>query len=116
MTAQNRDIQEVWRKVELVDDLYGRMRDHYNTFVKKDPSTKNVKIMEPSSFISNPKDLLEQAYHPDYLEKLVRLQAPLDARIDKLTHRLMTLQEFKRIRSQNSVKTISASPSSQNEN
>jgi len=44
-----------------------------------------------------PKTLAEQAYHPDYLEKLVRLEASIDARIDKLLQRLTSLKEYKRI-------------------
>src|SRR5262249_10545869 len=66
ITAQDRDMQEIWRKVELVNDLFDRLSKDYFAFVKKEPSTK--KLLTPNAFIANPTDLLEQAYHPDYLE------------------------------------------------
>ena len=57
----------------------------------------------------NPSTLVEQAYHPDYLEKLVRLEASIDARIDKILQRLMTLKEYKRIvRESRPLKNISS--------
>ena len=72
-------------------------------------------------YIQNPAMLIEQAYHPDYLEKLVRLEASIDARIDKILQRLMSLKEYKRIaKEMRSAKKISspaiAPPSPNGEN
>jgi hypothetical protein len=36
-------------------------------------------------------------YSPEYLEPLVRLEAMIDARIDKALARLLSLKEYKRI-------------------
>ena len=41
------------------------------------------------------KNPITEAYHPDYLEKIVRLEASIDARIDKALQRLVTLKEYK---------------------
>jgi hypothetical protein len=42
-------------------------------------------------------DLLSRTYSPEYLEPLVRLEAMIDARIDKALARLLSLKEYKRI-------------------
>jgi hypothetical protein len=42
-------------------------------------------------------DLLGRTYSPEYLEPLVRLEAMIDARIDKALARLLSLKEYKRI-------------------
>jgi histone H3/H4 len=39
----------------------------------------------------------EQAYMPEYLERVIKYEAALDARIDKLLGRLVNLKEYKRV-------------------
>jgi hypothetical protein len=39
----------------------------------------------------------EQAYSPEYLERLLKCEAALDSRIDKLLGRLASLKEYKRV-------------------
>jgi hypothetical protein len=46
---------------------------------------------------------LDQAYEPESLERIVRLEAALDARIDKTVARLVNLKEYKRLASLNPV-------------
>jgi hypothetical protein len=48
-------------------------------------------------YIGNASIAIEQSYNPDYLDKITRLEALLDARIDKILQRLVSTKEFKRI-------------------
>jgi hypothetical protein len=43
-------------------------------------------------------DSLRRTYTPEYLEPIIRLEAMIDARIDKALARLVSLQEYKRVR------------------
>ena len=43
-------------------------------------------------------DSLRRTYSPEYLEPIIRLEAQIDARIDKALARLVSLQEYKRVR------------------
>jgi hypothetical protein len=45
----------------------------------------------------NQTQILDQPYEPEVLEKIVRLEAALDARIDKTVARLVNLKEYKRL-------------------
>jgi hypothetical protein len=58
-----------------------------------------------------PSTAYEKAYSSAELEKLTRLEAMLDARIDKLIARLVRLQEYKRL-SATPIKVVEHSPSS----
>lgn len=51
----------------------------------------------------NRTQILDQAYEPESLERIVRLEAALDARIDKTVARLVNLKEYKRLAGLNSV-------------
>jgi hypothetical protein len=116
MTASDPNSMEIYRKIETVHDLF--IRCHADVYQKAfdkvyrrnpgvDPNEPGVTFSEVYS--RNPSTLIEQAYHPDYLEKLVRLEASIDARIDKLLQRLMTLKEYKRLAKQaRSTKNISS--------
>jgi hypothetical protein len=55
----------------------------------------NVKFREV--FEMDPNTLIDQAYHPDYLAKLVQIEASIDARIDKILRRLLDIKEYKAI-------------------
>ena len=52
---------------------------------------------------------VEAVYCPSYLERIVRLEASLDARIDKTLSRLSAIKEYKRLAKENAPKQI-ASP------
>jgi hypothetical protein len=43
-------------------------------------------------------DSLRRTYSPEYLEPIIRLEAMIDARIDKALARLVSLQEYKRVK------------------
>jgi hypothetical protein len=116
MTASNPDTQKIYRAIETVNDLYSKtiMSVYQKVFDKLYRKKPDVDMNEPGvrfadAYSLNPSTLVEQAYHPDYLEKLVRLEASIDARIDKLLQRLMSLKEYKRIvRESRPIKNISS--------
>jgi hypothetical protein len=45
----------------------------------------------------NAEDSLRRTYSPEYLEPIIRLEAMIDARIDKALGRLVNLKEYKRL-------------------
>jgi len=111
MTAADKDSQDIYRKVEVVHDnfkkfhgpLYGKV---FNRLFQKNPKVHDKNA--PDAYIERPELFAEQAYHPDYLEKLVRLEASIDTRIDKLLQRLTSIKEYKRL-ARESTKTIPSS-------
>ena len=114
MTATDKDSQKVWKKVEAVHDIFNKFHKPlygkiFDTLYQKNPKVADPN--DPGAFIQRPETLVEQAYHPDYLEKLLRLEASIDARIDKLLQRLVTLQEYKRFNKETSTKKIPSSSS-----
>jgi hypothetical protein len=56
----------------------------------------------------NAEDSLRRAYSPEYLEPIIRLEAMIDARIDKALTRLVNLKEYKRLAATYSPPLISA--------
>lgn len=52
----------------------------------------------------------EQQYQPEYLERALRFETALDARIDKLLGRLVNLKEYKRVSGTNKLPPIAMSP------
>ena len=105
MNASNPQTLEIYRTIETVHELYFKnclpvYQKAFDKLYRKkpnapDPNQPGVKLSDV--YDENPATLIEQAYHPDYLEKLVRLEASIDARIDKILHRLMAMKEYKRI-------------------
>jgi hypothetical protein len=49
----------------------------------------------------NRKEIFDQAYLPEFLEKIIGLEAALDARIDKTVARLVNLKEYKKLAGSN---------------
>jgi hypothetical protein len=92
MTAQDKDSREIKATVEQM------FMDYKPLYTKLKERLKD-----------KPRTLAEQAYYPEYLEKLMKLEASIDTRIDKLLQRLVTLQEYRRL---NETKTIAAPVSS----
>lgn len=116
MTASDPNTLDIYRAIEAVNDMFFRnhAKVYQKAFDKVYRRNPGVDRNEPGvtfseAYSQNPSTLIEQAYHPDYLEKLVRLEASIDARIDKLLQRLMTLKEYKRLAKQaRSTKNISS--------
>ncbi len=118
MKASNPDIEKIRGDIQTVYDLFFKQTSVYqkafDKVYQKRPGAPDY-MTEPGvtfsdAYIRNPATLIEQAYHPDYLEKLVRIEASIDARIDKILQRLMTLKEYKRIAKEvRSTKRISSS-------
>ena len=109
MTATDKDSQEIYRKVEGVQDIFEKFHRPLYGKVFEKAYRRNPKVLdenEPKAYIRNPETLVEQAYHPDYLEKLVRVEASIDARIDKLLQRLMTFKEYKRLANADTTRAI----------
>jgi hypothetical protein len=57
----------------------------------------------------NARKSFEQAYLPDYNDAILKYEAALDSRIDKLLGRLVNLKEYKRVYGANKL-PMSASP------
>jgi hypothetical protein len=109
MTASDKDRREINDTVKQMHmdftPLYKKLLERLK---QKNPDIDNPK--HPKAYIDRPRTLAEQAYHPEYLEKVLKLEASIDTRIDKTLHRLVTLQEYRRL---NETKKIAASASSQ---
>jgi hypothetical protein len=58
---------------------------------------------------SSAEDSLRRTYSPEYLEPIIRLEAMIDARIDKALARLVSIKEYKRMRATYSPPTAEAS-------
>jgi hypothetical protein len=98
MTAEDKDSQEIYRKIETIQSMYQKhnmtiYKQAFDMVLQPHPDSTG----EPDKFIKNTnRHLVEQVYHPEYLEKFVRLEALIDARIDKMMQRIMTLKEYQR--------------------
>jgi deoxyribodipyrimidine photolyase len=109
MTAPDKDSREINDTVkQMYMDYMPLYKKLLERLKQKNPDITNPN--HPKPYIDRPRTLAEQAYYPDYLEKLMKLEASIDTRIDKLLHRLVTLQEYRRL---NETKTIAAPASSQ---
>ena len=105
MTASNPQTLEIYRSIETIHELYSKnslpvYQKAFDKLYRKkpnapDPNARGVNFSDV--YDENSATLIAQAYHPDYLAKLVRLEASIDARIDKILHRLMAMKEYKRI-------------------
>jgi hypothetical protein len=63
--------------------------------VEKDFTTP---LIETFDLRPGAEDSLHRTYSPEYLEPIIRLEAMIDARIDKALARLVSLQEYERVR------------------
>jgi hypothetical protein len=75
-----------------------------------------VPLIEAFKDRPNAEDSLRRIYSPEYLEPIIRLEAMIDARIDKALGRLVNLKEYKRLAATYGPRLLStdASTSSQN--
>jgi hypothetical protein len=106
LTALDKDSREI---NETVKQMYMDYMPLYKKLLER-LKQKNPDVNHPKAYIDRPRTLAEQAYYPEYLEKLMKLEASIDSRIDKLLQRLVTLKEYKRL---NETKTIEAPSTSQ---
>ena len=56
-----------------------------------------IPLIEAFKDRPNAEDSLRRTYSPEYLELIIRLEAMIDARIDKALGRLVNLKEYKRL-------------------
>jgi hypothetical protein len=63
--------------------------------VSKNFTTPLIDALEAEPSVA---DSFRRTYSPEYLEPIIRLEAMIDARIDKALARLVSLQEYKRMR------------------
>ena len=105
MKATDTDTHKIFREVEGMQQTFNLLMPIYQRVYDQNP--KKPAGNASSADASTP-NAIDHAYHPDHLEKLVRLEASIDARIDKLLQRLMTLKEYKRL-TRESPKIISNS-------
>jgi len=76
-----------------------------------------IPLLEAAKDRPNAQDSLRRAYSPEYLEPIIRLEAMIDARIDKALARLVNIKEYKRLAATYSPPLISANaPTSSNLN
>jgi hypothetical protein len=95
MTVKDKDTQTIYQSVMNVKSLFEKtVVPVYGEVYKKRPDTNNP---------------VEDSYHPDFLEKIVRLDASLDARIDKMLNRLVSTKEFKRLNQATQPKSVANS-------
>ena len=108
MTASDRNSQDIYRKVEGVEIMFEKLLPVYQKIYDKcyGPKTRNEK---GGDLYVDVKTTVEKAYHPDYLEKIIRLDASIDTRIDKTLSRIMSIKEYKRVAQATTSKQI-ASP------
>ena len=73
-----------------------RDADFVNNILMKQVFPRMIALEEAQK--STPAAVYENAYSPEHLEKTLRIEAALDARIDKQVARLVNLKEYKRLR------------------
>ena len=56
-----------------------------------------VPVIQPLQNGPRAEHMLHRVYSPEHLEPVIRLEASIDARIDKLLARLVSLKEYKRL-------------------
>lgn len=115
MKATDKTSIEIFRSVQHMEEMYRKHNDQmyqkaFDRLYQKNPGVDSNKpgTSFSDAYSEKPRTLVEQAYHPDYLEKLVRLEAAIDARIDKLLQRLTSIKEYKRIAREARAKQISS--------
>jgi hypothetical protein len=74
-----------------------------------------IPLIEAFKDRPNAEDSLRRTYSPEHLEPIVRLEAMIDARIDKALARLVNLKEYKRLAATYSPPLISADASTSSE-
>ena len=110
MTADDRDTHKIYTKVETMHTVFEKFMmpvygKAYEKVYGKEGENQKVEKTAPV-----PLNAVEAVYCPSYLERIVRLEASLDARIDKTLNRLSTLKEYKRLAKSRTPKQI-ATPS-----
>ena len=69
-----------------------------------------IKLEEASRSSGGATSVYEKAYSYEHLEKTLRIEAALDARIDKQMSRFVNLKEYKRIQKETSGPMLEATP------
>jgi hypothetical protein len=108
MTASDRNTHEIFSKVEFMETMFEKLIPVYQKVYDKSygPKTRSEK---GDDLYVDVKTTVEKAYHPDYLEKIIRLDASIDTRIDKTLSRIVSIKEYKRIAKVTIAKQIASS-------
>jgi len=93
MTKDPRDFEKLAQQLEVAMNY---------TEEKLRPMMKALKKHE------NAGNTLQQIYSPEYMEPIIRIEAMLDARLDKLLSRLANLKEFKRLEASRGISLLSS--------
>ncbi|MFZ0846879.1 MAG: hypothetical protein WAM62_13900 [Pseudolabrys sp.] len=96
MTASDQASQDTFTKVETVEHLFQKMMPVYGKLYDRCYGRK-TRTERGDDLYLDVKTTVEKAYHPDYLEKIIRLDASIDTRIDKTLSRLVSIKEYKRL-------------------
>ena len=96
MTASDPNTGKIYQDIEFLNDMFKKnILPVYGKVFEKVYGKDYVHGAAPTNNAS--KTAIEEAYHPDYLEKIVRLEASIDTRIDKTLQRLVSIKEYKRL-------------------
>lgn len=106
MTVKDKNTQEIYSKIEFIESMFNKhvMPVYQKAFEKV--FTKDARPDGTNLGIRNPINVVEAVYCPSYLERILKLEASLDTRIDKTLNRLTTLKEYKRFAKPETPKQI----------
>jgi hypothetical protein len=107
MTASDRNTQDIFLKVEGLEIMFKKMLPVYEEVYKKCYGQKSRNENGEDLYV-DVKTTVEKAYHPDYMEKIIRLDASIDTRIDKTLSRLVSIKTYKRIEEEAKAKQLSS--------
>jgi hypothetical protein len=87
-------LAEALREGKVVNSQIEAAKGKGHLDVKKDFTAP---LIEAFAVRPSAEDLLHRTHSPEYLERLVRIEAMIDARIDKALARLISIKEYKRV-------------------
>lgn len=114
LTSPNPQTADVHRQLEAFRKAFSEDRVRiYRKLYRDKPNAPDAN--KPGAKFSDlaeidPTALMDQAYRPEYLAKLVQIESSIDARIDKILHRLMAMKEYKRIVRQTQIESPAIAP------
>lgn len=108
MTMANPDTGEITKQVGDLHDLFSKFVVPHFSKAREQYLGPDSKLTGPANNADPKATAVHSSYHPDYLEKIIRLDASIDARIDKTLARLTSIKEYKRIAKANAPKEISS--------
>lgn len=107
MTKANPDTWEITKNVGDLHDLFFKFVVPHFDKAREQYLGPGSKLTGPDKNADPKTTAVHSSYHPDYLEKIIRLDASIDARIGKTLARLTSIKEYKRIVKATAPKEIS---------